>query len=315
MTKKMTGSSIEAPLRGLVAANGVWGALYEAEIVRITGPDSRRFANGMFTNNVRDLPVEGVNRHAIVDDRGRVGGFLDLVCVADDVFVALLAPGVTAADFCERYATFVVFDDVELEPQAPHRGLHLLGDIERLHLPPAGTATAWGEGWAFRTWGWPGPGVRWVSPAESADSHLPTFEALDERAHAAVEILAGVPRFPDDTGPKALPHELGLRDEMLSFDKGCYLGQEAINRIDVMGKVRKQLRALRGPALAPGAEITLDGAKVGVVGRVATLPEGPLGLSVLKEAAAPPGTVVQIEGETAEVLALPVGPDKVLPSG
>ena len=310
----------------------VGGAVLVREAVGavwLRGPDARRFANGMFTNNVRDLPVGAVNRHAIVDDRGRVGGFLELLCVAEDAFLAVL-DGIGPAAFCERYDPYVVFDDVELEStEGALTSVVLVGASAEavateagLALPgvePAGTGQPYAEahgGYAYRTWGWPGAGVRWVVPEAGASAIVGAL-GLAEADPAVLQVarlLAGVPRYPEDTGEKGLPHELGLREQLLSFEKGCYLGQESINRIDVMGNVRKKLRVLRFDGAPPeaGSEVELEGTRVGRLTSPVQLPGGGgLALAVLKEPAHAAGATVTAGGRPAQVGELPLGTEAV----
>ena len=297
---------------------GTLGVRRPVSVVHLRGPDARRFANGMFTNNVRDLAAGCSNRHAMVSDRGRVGGFLDLACLANDHFVAVL-DGVDSAAFCERYETYVVFDDVELVPE----------DWVSIWVGGPG-ASSWqpaaepigvgfpvkrleGGGFAMTTFGWPTPAVRWAVPppdegaivADLADTHW-----AEPDIEPALRLLAGMPRFPEDTGEKGLPHELGLREQLLNFEKGCYLGQESINRIDVMGNVRRHLRVLRlAEAVPAGTAVTHGGTAVGTLSTVVQLPSAVLGWSVLKEAAQEPGTVVQVGEQEATVLASPLSTD------
>ena len=63
-------------------------------------------------------------------------------------------------------------------------------------------------------------------------------------------IAAGVPAVGVDTGPATLVQEVGLQDDAVSFDKGCYLGQETVARVRYRGRVN---RLLRGLALGAGA--------------------------------------------------------------
>ncbi len=297
--------------------SAVAGALGVPSLVRLTGRDARRFCNGMFTNNVRDLPVGGANRHAIVDDRGRIGGFLDLHCEADDTFLAVLE-GLDVPAFEQRYAKYIVFDDVELEAIAGHTWWTVQGPHAASALRDAGIEVPepgrYAEAWGVRAW------RRDRSPAGGFDLLATDAAAVEVLAAGRVDaqelevlrVRAGDPRFPGDTGDKGLPHELNLRGVLLHFEKGCYLGQESINRIDVMGQVKKHLAAIRGAGAPPaeGADVTLDK----VVGRLTSpvaLPQGGwLGLAVLREPAHTPGTrvTVQADGELreAEVLALPV---------
>jgi hypothetical protein len=82
--------------------------------VTLAGPDARRFANGMFTNNITRLAAGQGNRSAMCDDRGRVQGLLDLYCTGEQSFFGVL-DGVTPAWFEARYEKFIVFDDVEMQ--------------------------------------------------------------------------------------------------------------------------------------------------------------------------------------------------------
>jgi folate-binding protein YgfZ len=285
------------------------------DVARIEGRDARRFCNGMFTNNVRDLPVGGCNRHAIVDDRGRVGGFLDLHCESDERFLAVLQ-GLTPDAFAERYAKFIVFDDVEIEAveglgwltvQGPHAAAAMRA--AGLVVPEAGRFS---DTDGVRIWSRsraPDGGYDILLPAGSSalDALAPHAPRVDAATLETLRVLAGDPRYPDDTGEKRLPHELGLRDVLLSFEKGCYIGQETINRVDVMGQVRKHLVAVRVQGTAhAGAEVVLE-RSVGTLTSPVVLPDGAtLGLAVLKEPAHVPGTAVTVGGAPGEVLALPV---------
>ena len=73
-------------------------------------------ASGRFDAGLqRDLAVGAWNRSAILDDRAHVGGFVDLLCVADDHFVAVV-DGLDAEGFLARFERFLLFDRVELQP-------------------------------------------------------------------------------------------------------------------------------------------------------------------------------------------------------
>jgi tRNA-modifying protein YgfZ len=314
----------------------VWLPLGPAAAVTLVGPDARRFCNGMFTNNARDLAPGHVQRTAMVDDRARIGGFLDLLCLQEASFLAVL-DGVGVEAFLERYEKYVVFDDVTLGVEAGR----VLGSVQG----PAAAACLREAGLAA-----PAPGrftevdgltvyASRRSPAGGFDVLAPAGEAhpglvvggphrrltalaaqarpIDAGAAEALRVLAGRAAFPADTGDKRLPHELGLREELLSFDKGCYLGQETINRIDVMGDVKRILAGVQihpGDAAAedppPGAEIAAGGAKIGALTSPVGLPDGGwFGLAVVRRPHDAPGTsVVVTEGArswTGRITGLP----------
>ncbi|MEN0063551.1 MAG: hypothetical protein AAGA48_15480 [Myxococcota bacterium] len=284
-----------------------------AYAVRIAGPDARRFANNMFTNNVRDMVVGAVNRHAYTDDRGRVQGFLDLICEGEDAFVALHDGPVEP--FLERFEKYIVFDDVEMTPQEGWVHHLVVGPEARgavgFEVPDPGRVAM-----VNRAFGWfhaLGP-----NPTAAVSVVHPEADTLDvprltEDEFALLRILAGHPVHPVDTGAKALPHELGLRDVLLAFDKGCYLGQETINRVDVMGQVKRHLRVVLVDGVVDAeADIQLDTKSVGRLTSPVALPNGrTVGLAILKAVASEPDTRVSVGDAQATVLVAPVAAERL----
>ena len=74
----------------------------------------------------------------------------------------------------------------------------------------------------------------------SAGARPVGLEALER-----LRILQGQPRWPEDARKITLIHELGIESEVCSFNKGCYVGQEVINRVDVKGTVNKRITGIR----------------------------------------------------------------------
>jgi folate-binding protein YgfZ len=262
------------------------------EVVELAGPDVRRFTNGMFTNNVRDLPVGAHQHSALTDDRGRLVGLLDVLMVADDRMVVALE-GMSADGFESTYGMFIVFDDVELI-RRPGRVLTFQGET-----PPDHELLCW-------------PAPR--SAAGGTDVFVPEGAHLegegapvDEAALEAERIAVGWPRFPVDASDKQLPHELGLRDTHLHFEKGCYRGQEIIHRVEVMGQVRKGLVGVSLPGPVPAGADIVDpetGRKVGRSGSTAAHPElGWIGLAVVRTSHSAVGTALRVGDHPATVRA------------
>jgi folate-binding protein YgfZ len=108
-------------------------------------------------------------------------------------------------------------------------------------------------------------------------------------AFEAARIAAHIPRPGLDSDHKTLPHEIGLIDDAVHLNKGCYRGQETVARIQNVGHPPRRLVFLhldgsvdRLPA--HGAPITTeDGTQVGFVGSAARHYElGPIGLGLIK---------------------------------
>jgi folate-binding protein YgfZ len=297
MTTRIGSAALNAARTG-----AVWASLGPAAAVSLSGPDARRFCNGMWTANVRDLPVGGTARSALVDDRGLLFGLLDVVCTGADAFLALL-DGIDAATFVERFRTYVVFDDVTMADESA-RYVRFTAQGPAVERPPAGTAAEHQGGFVLTSRRSPASGVDHLVPA----GRTPALDGLEVTASdiEVLRVLAGRVAFPADTGDKGLPHELGLRDEVLSFDKGCYIGQEAINRIDVMGQVRRALAGVHVRGEVDGGEVGAGGAVAGRLTSPVGLPDGTtFGLAVLRKPSDTPGTPVVVGGVPAVVVALP----------
>ncbi len=282
--------------------------LGRSAVLTLVGPDARRFSNGMFTNNTRALAPGGRNRSAMTDEKGRMQGMLDVWCIEPEHFMVVL-DGVTAEAFVERYGKFIIFDDVELTDCSQERTVLALAGPNAaailvaagLPAPAAGCAVA-GEFFVARKERFGGGGYDVVAPVAEAVTLWEALRGAGARvvgfsAQEATRIAAGRVRWPVDMGERALVHEMRLVEECCSFDKGCYIGQEVINRIDVMGQVAKKIWGLtmREDAIPPlEAEVRLgadvvgvarSGARVGGVTRV---------LAVLRKPAWHPGLEVEV---------------------
>lgn len=274
-------------------------ARVEPGAVWIRGPDARRWGNGLFSNDVRSLPVGGWNRSAILDDRAHVGGFLDLLCVEDDALLAIV-DGLSAAAFVERFDRYLLFDKVELE----------VPGFERLALldgtPAAPAPGRWARAGAGWTWGHrrgPPGSVDWIGPAGQGPG--PVGEPVGAEVLLRERVRARIPAFPDDTGDRRLPHELGRREELLHFEKGCYLGQEIVHRVDVMGQVRRLLVVVATARPVPaGSEVRVGPEVVGALTSPCDAGDGTgLGLCVIRRPHDAPGTAVLVDGVPGTVLA------------
>lgn len=283
--------------------------LSDHAVLDLLGPDARRFANGMFTNNIRDLPVGACNRSAMGDEKAKLQGLLEVARVGEEALLVVL-DGVPAAEFVARYEKFILFDDVELCDRSEDRVVvHLAGPggaevLARAGLPAPtpGQALAAAEVWLLGRQRGGGGGVDLVVPTTAVTELWAALRAAGagiggSEALEALRVRAGRVRWPVDMGERALVHEMRLVEDCCSFTKGCYIGQEVINRIDVMGQVAKKVWGLRmvEDAIPPvGAEVKLgedvvgstrSGAREGGIARV---------LAVLRKAAWQPGLVVDV---------------------
>lgn len=266
----------------------------------VVGADRARFLNGQVTNNVKDLQPGLGCYAAITTNKGKLQSDLNIHCLADELLLDF-EPGLTAK-ITERLEKFVVADDVQIVDVTPHYGLlsvqgpraaevvaalglfsalpensfqsvkagdATLGEIYLVNLPRTGSA-------GFDVF------VPVAAMGAVADKLIAAAKQLGGRAcgWSALELArieAGIPRFGADMDETNLPQEAGIESRAVSFTKGCYIGQEVINRIRSFGQVSRALRGLRLPEALPalptrGDKLFHGGKEVGHVTSAAASP-------------------------------------------
>jgi len=135
--------------------------------------------------------------------------------------------------------------------------------------------------------------------------------ACGTQALESLRIEAGIPRYGQDLAEDTLPLEAGLLNA-LSFDKGCYIGQEIVERARSRGHVNWKLRGLRleagAPVPRPGESLTADDKSIGEVTSACLSPSlgRPVALAYLRREVSEPGTRLMFAaGFAAEVVQLP----------
>jgi aminomethyltransferase len=126
-------------------------------------------------------------------------------------------------------------------------------------------------------------------------------------ALSATRLAQGVPWFGYDFDEKQIPHEAGLQDSHISYTKGCYTGQEIVERVRSRGQVNRQRvqLAFSGEVVPEaGMPLTVEGKEVGNVTRAARIwdPTRIIGMGYARKEANAPGSVLQWTGGTATVM-------------
>jgi folate-binding protein YgfZ len=286
--------------RGLVDL-GPAGAL------RVTGPDRESWLQGMQTGDLQAAPEGGAAAGVFLGTRGKTVADGLLWRFMDSV-VATVRPD-RVAPLAAHLDKLLIMEDAEL---APAPGLHRLrfcpGDV---HAPLARSASpallaALGE-----VRGTPGPlGFELLVTEAQAEALLaaiperPTDEAL-ERWRVAL----GVPLSGKDFEEETNPLEAGL-DGQISFDKGCYVGQEVIAMATYRGRVQWNLVRLEveGAPPAPGTPLEPARGGKGKVTSAVQVGAASLLLGIVHRERIVPGSTVPLpEGRVATVLGLPFG--------
>ena len=131
-------------------------------------------------------------------------------------------------------------------------------------------------------------------------------QALGEQAWEQLRILQGRPMPGTELTENYNPLEAGLW-HTVSFNKGCYIGQETIARLNTYNGVKQQLWGLKlSQAAQPGAILSVAEQKVGVLTSIVETAEGFFGLGYLKTKAGGAGLAVTVGGSEAVTLDVPL---------
>jgi folate-binding protein YgfZ len=259
-----------------------------AALLWVEGPDAAGFLHGLLSNDVAALAPGESCVALLLDAKGHLQADMRVHRDAPDAFTL-----VVDEDLAERVAG-------QLEHHHFSEELDLLGPEAVDVLTVAGAPPDAAEAAELAV---PGrvPGTVDLVVADPAEAlaRLGLSEAPPEDLEIA-RVMAGVPRVGVDTGPTTLVQEVGLETSAVSFDKGCYLGQETVARAQYRGRVNRTLRGLALAApVAAGAGVSAEGREVGRLTSVVVAPDlGPIGLAVLRREVAP-GDTVRVEGEEA----------------
>ncbi|MGH9777087.1 MAG: aminomethyltransferase family protein [Candidatus Acidiferrales bacterium] len=325
---------IEAEVRAVRTGAGVIDRTDRA-FLTASGPDAASYLHRMTSNEVSGLEP-GQGRYALqLDAQGHI--IADFHLLRMDDHVLLETDWQRRGPLREVLDKYIVADDVEvsdaseqlaeLQVEGPQSGKLLKAALSQGVLPGAELNHAWvrfGETpvLVVRVSETGEEGYRIIFVVEYAQN---VWEALaaQRRAvdwkpvgHAALNILrteAGLPWYDADIDERTLPPEAGLEHRAISYTKGCYLGQEVIERIRSRGHVNRKLTGLRlsmdRSALPPaGTKLLHEGKEVGLITTAVHSPTlgAAIALGYVRREHLEPGTKLGVEGGgTAEVAALP----------
>ena len=252
--------------------------------VAVHGGDRFRWLSGMVTNTVNDLPANGGAWNMVLNAQGRIQG--DLMVWRKSEATSLQESGATgevsgslileiAADQFDRLTAhldhFIIMDDVELVPYDPAGetavGLtgpqadHVLGrmGLPTLSEPLTSTSVEWNglDLWILRAYGVLVPHYEIWTPVAGLTRLWRTLSTAGASpvgiaALRSLQIAEGMPAYGVDIAERDLPQETSQM-RGLHFSKGCYLGQEIVERIRSRGNVHRHLRQLEldGPVPSP----------------------------------------------------------------
>jgi aminomethyltransferase len=315
--------------RAVRAASGLFDFSFRAKF-RIKGRDHARLLQRLVSNDVKALTPGQGTYATLLNAQGHIVVDLRLYC-DEGCFLAD-----TDADLLEKAVQslrrYIIADQVDIEPldlralafqgvrargllaKTLHIDLPAMREFDHFALNYAGfplrvvRASSTGEE-GYEVWvGAAGMEAVWGAACGQGSTY--DMLACGSEALESLRIEAGIPRYGQELGEDVIPLEAGLWNA-LSFNKGCYIGQEIVERARSRGHVNWKLVGLTadpGQTLSPGAKARVEGREVAEVTSSCQSPT--LGKAIAlayvrREHSAPGAQLAFASGVTATVAELP----------
>jgi len=296
-------SSTGEQAHALATQAGFW-LRQDLRVLRVEGDDRLSWLNGQLTNDLRALEQQAAVHALAVQVRGKILAEVWVVAQAEALLVVL--PQAAEAMLRESFERYIIMEDVTLVAWPEARVLSLLGPAAA-QLAAAVSAAG---GFACDELGQ--GGHAWLGTEGELSPIAAVLRArgaveIDERGYELARLRMARPRFGLDYGERSYPQEAGLK-QLVSFAKGCYLGQEVVCTLENRGRLTRQLALWRGPRASdaraeepPAAGTPLKAAGDETLGEITSAVWDPeagaiLALGYVKRAHAAPGTTLTAAG-------------------
>jgi tRNA-modifying protein YgfZ len=239
--------------------------------IRVTGEDRARLLHAMTTNNIQQMqPGDGVYA-LFLNAQGRILADAYIYHLGES-FLIDTEPE-TAGKVLQHLDKYIIADDVTLEDQTANwKAVGIEGPGSADALQALGIAApaedfhviSWDDGFTARTASTGPLGFRVFVPVAGRAALLERLGGIPEADHEAertVRIENGKPRYGEDITERYLTQE-SQQMHAVSFTKGCYLGQEIVERVRSRAQVHRHLMPVRirtTQAPAAGTKLKADG--------------------------------------------------------
>jgi len=270
-----------------------------AAVLSATGPDAFTFLQSQFSNELRHPEVENPVTYGLwLDHKGKIQADSFIIQKSPESFMLvsydspvavvqghldahLIADEVTLTNETENLALLQVWSDGYDQSLA-----ELIDGLAR-----EANAEAWMGHGSTSSCSWdilaPWPVLEKIAK----DLEAFGIEPSTKEARLAARLVLGVPSVPKDAGPGDLPQEAGLDRHAVAYDKGCYIGQEIMQRLHTQAHVTRNLWQVSWDVKVTkkdGEEkvpLYVDDAEVGDLRTYVISETGGLGLAMLKNRA------------------------------
>ncbi len=287
--------------------------------IRVTGEDRARLLHAMSTNHIQYLAPEHGLYAFFLNDKGRILADARIYNLGEALFLDLEPE--TGAKIFQHLDRYIIADDATLEDETASlsaiglEGPKSLEIAAQLGIPVGDVRFSvrdYGAGFTARVT---------ASGAEGLRIFVPVFEkdTLVDRLHAAgamdasaeevrvVRLENGLPRYGEEISERYLVQETQVAEAVHS-NKGCYLGQEIVERVRARGQVHRLLTPIRIAANTPpgpGTKLQSQGADVAEISSAAYSPalHEVVGLAYVRTEAAHSKPVMTVAGSEPAIKA------------
>jgi folate-binding protein YgfZ len=317
---------VRAEFDALLSGCGFYDLSSRAKIA-LTGGDRVRWLNGMVTNNIRDLAVGRGVYAFLLNPQGHILGDLYAYNRGDSLMID--SDRSQWEKLLVTFDHYIIMDDVEVANLSDKlTAIGVMGPKSREVLDGAGFEVPNLESLQSADVTWRDAAVTlvrgdnasvesyelWLAPdqADSVKAALAKAGAMPAGPNALelLRVAAGISRYGQDIRERDLPQETE-QERALHFSKGCYIGQEIVERIRSRGNVHRKFTGfeVEGPLPAAGAKIQADGRDIGEITSIASLPlaggERSVALGYIRRELAAPGKQFQVGDTRLSIAALP----------
>ncbi len=298
--------------------------------LNFTGPDRVRYLNAILTNDIKGLADRQGTVSLFLNPQGHIQAEIESYACADSIFCVSFA--MIRARLIDSFEKYIIMDDVTLTDLTDHFGTFALEgpkaaqcaakltgvEIDKLaqrelreclagSIPCSISKRTVGgvvsvQFLAARTNLEPLWNLLLASASDNAGGRM-GYLALN-----ALRLEQAIPWFGYDFGEKQIPHEAGLETSHISYTKGCYTGQEIVERVRSRGQVNRSRVSLKFDTPqqpGPNTALLVEGKEFGYITRTAFSPAANafIGMGYVRREKTAPGSVLALSEGTATVYA------------
>jgi folate-binding protein YgfZ len=299
-------------------------------IIELSGPDRSRYLNAIVSNDVKTLGDSHGILALLLDPKGHILAELEIYALKNRLLT--LSHASLRQRTVETLDKYIIMDDVTLEDVTDEVGSFAIEgplaakmldkaygidleefaelDIRSVHIDSMPCEIIRRSHFGYI-------GAEIIAPRKSLVQlwenllelvRLRGGQPIGMKTLESLRLEAGIPFYPADFNDTVIPHEAAVETTHISFTKGCYTGQEIVERVRSRGQVNRRRVKLKFSTPEPpaaGTRLSVDGKELGLVTSSTFSPKAgtAIGMGYSRREHDTPGSILDIEdGTTAEII-------------